>query len=100
MTDDRHAATFMIILEVNPYKEEAMTMMRDIKHRVDSYVESSVLQHADVYLTGKTMSNIDLQEISSADFIRSAVLMLAGISVILWLIARSFYKRLLLMPAY
>ena len=100
MTDDRHATTLMIILDVNPYKEEAMTIMRDIRHRVNSYVESSLLQNAEVYLTGKTMSNIDLQEISSADFIRSAVLMLAGISVILWLITQSFYKRLLLMPAY
>lgn len=96
MTDDRHATTFMIILDINPYKEEAMTIMRDIRHRVNSYVESSLLQNAEVYLTGKTMSNIDLQEISSADFIRSAVLMLAGISVILWLITRSFLQTLII----
>ncbi len=96
MTNDRTGATFNIILDVNPYTEEAMDIIRDINKRIDGYVESSALQDADVYVTGKTMSNADLQDVSQADFIRSAIIMMAGISVILWIITRSFLQTLVI----
>ncbi|WP_431026707.1 MMPL family transporter [Lysinibacillus sp. LZ02] len=90
------ATTFNIVLDVNPYTEEAMDIVREVNKRIDGYVENSVLNEADVYLAGKTMSNADLQDISQQDFIRSAIIMMAGISVILFIITRSFLQTIII----
>lgn len=96
MIDDRTGTTFNIILDVNPYTEQAMEVIRDIDKRIHSYVESSILKNADVYVTGKTMSNADLQDVASADFVRSAIIMMLGISGVLWIITRSFLQTLVI----
>ncbi|MGM9945081.1 MAG: MMPL family transporter [Lysinibacillus sp.] len=96
MTDDRTGTTFNIVLDVNPYTEQAMDVIRNVDERIDGYVESSILKNAAVYVTGKTMNNADLQDVSSADFIRSAIIMMVGISVVLWIITRSFLQTLVI----
>ncbi|MFF5995102.1 MMPL family transporter [Lysinibacillus sp. KU-BSD001] len=90
------ATTFNIVLDVNPYTEEAMDTLREVNKRIDGYVESSALNEADVYLAGKTMSNADLQDIAQQDFIRSAIIMMAGISIILFIITRSFLQTMII----
>ena len=96
MTDDRTGTTFNIVLDVNPYTEQAMDIIRNVNERIDGYVESSILKNAAVYVTGKTMNNADLQDVSSADFIRSAIIMMAGISIVLGIITRSFLQTLVI----
>lgn len=89
MNDDQTITTMTIILKENPYTAEAMNVMEETQNVVHSFVEGSSLHEANAYLGGKTMSNVDLQEMSKSDFQRSIIIILIGISVMLLFITRS-----------
>ena len=92
MSTNRQISSMMIILDVNPYTAEAMEIGEDIRSAVDATLKGSPLENANAYVGGKTMSNIDLQDIAHEDFIRSAIAMLIGIAIVLLIITRSLYQ--------
>ena len=92
MSTNRQISSMMIILDVNPYTAEAMEIGEDIRSTVDATLKGSPLENAKAYVGGKTMSNIDLQQIAHEDFIRSAIAMLIGIAIVLLIITRSLYQ--------
>lgn len=94
MSDDRTLSSMTIILDVNPFTAEAMEIGKAIRETVASSLAVSDLKEATAFTGGKTMTNIDLQKIASDDFIRSAVIMLIGISVVLLLITKSLFQTL------
>lgn len=96
MNEDRNLTSMTIILDVNPYTEEAMEIAKQIDEKVQSYVASSTLAEDEVYLTGKTMANVDLQQISQGDLIRSIIFIMVGIALILLWITRSFFQTIII----
>ena len=96
MNDKRNMTSMTIILDVNPYTEEAMDIVKVIDEKVQGYVASSTFADDEVYLTGKTMTNVDLQEISQTDFIRSILVMMIGITLILLWVTRSAFQTLVI----
>lgn len=99
MNDTRNMTSMTIILDVNPYTEEAMDIVKIIDDKVHGYVASSTLADDEVYLSGKTMANVDLQQISQADFIRSIIVMMIGIMVILLWVTRSAFQTFVIIGA-
>ena len=91
MDDDQTLTNMNIILDVNPYTEEAMKVVEEIRDVKDRFFKDTSLE-ADGYLAGKTMASVDLQSISKADFIRSAVVMVIGILMILLWVTRSLFQ--------
>ncbi|WP_107839422.1 MMPL family transporter [Metasolibacillus meyeri] len=89
MSDNREFATMMIILEVNPYSQEAMPIVQEIKKQVDTALDGTILQGAKVAIGGKTSENVDLKNVSEQDFLRTATIMLIGIAIVLMVITRS-----------
>ncbi|WP_438349855.1 MMPL family transporter [Paenibacillus sp. FA6] len=92
MSDDRTITQMNIILDVNPYSKEAMSIVRKLKETVHATLNDSVLSDAEIAIGGKTSQNIDLEEISSSDFARTATIMLIGIGFVLIIITRSLLK--------
>jgi len=92
MSDDRTITQMNIILDVNPYSKEAMSIVNNLKETIDSTLKGSDLSDAQVAIGGKTSQNIDLEEISGSDFARTATIMLIGIGLVLIVITRSLLK--------
>ncbi|WP_141431352.1 MMPL family transporter [Bacillus sp. 03113] len=95
MSEDGKVTTMDVILKVNPYSNEALTKVADLKEAVNRAVKGTKLEKAEIGVTGVTSINHDLKNISDADYSRTVLLMLVGIGVILVLLLKS-----LIMPIY
>ncbi len=99
MSDDRTMTTMNIVLDVNPFSKEAMEVMKTLDEQVQASIKGSQLQDVDFALGGKTMQNVDLQSISSNDFLRTASIMLIGIGLVLIFITRSLLKPIFIIAS-
>ncbi|WP_147803454.1 MMPL family transporter [Alkalicoccus halolimnae] len=93
-TPNSRVATFDVVLDIDPYSNEAMVVMDEI----DEQVSRSMNEWPDRFtysLGGLPAVNADLSEISDNDFFRTAVIMLSGIFLVLIVMLRS-----LIMPVY
>ncbi|TSI08272.1 MMPL family transporter [Lysinibacillus sp. BW-2-10] len=89
MSPDHQTTKLMIILDVNPYSKEAMTIIEEIDEQIKATAKSLSFSDAEIALGGKSAANVDLQQISSGDFTRTIVIMMIGIAVVLLIITRS-----------
>lgn len=99
MDDERKTTTLTIVFDSNPYSAEAMEIAKETKDVVHSFMEGSSLHQAKAYLSGKTMENVDLQQMSHNDFKRSIIIILIGISIMLLFITRSLAQTLTIIVA-
>lgn len=99
MSDNRKIAQMGIILDVNPYSKEAMAIVERVEHEVQAFIKSGELSDVNVAIGGKTSQNVDLEEIASGDFIRTATIMLIGIGIILMIITRSILKPIFIIAS-
>ncbi|KAB8129914.1 MMPL family transporter [Gracilibacillus oryzae] len=94
MSTDRTITTMRIILDVNPYSREAMPIVAGINKIVESQLEGTDLADAEFAIAGTTATNADLKEITEQDFLRTATIMLIGITLVLILITWSVSNSL------
>lgn len=95
MSKDRKVMTIDVIFKANPYSNEAITQVDEIKDAVERATKDTKLENAVVAVGGITSTNADLSKMSDQDYSRTVVLMLVGISIILVFLFRS-----IIMPAY
>ncbi|MFC4322173.1 MMPL family transporter [Litchfieldia salsa] len=95
MSQDRKVMTMEVIFTANPYSSEALEQIDEIKASVERAVKGTKLENATVAIGGVTSVYSDLDSISEQDYTRTVILMLAGISIILVVLLRSF-----IMPMY
>ncbi|WP_160719139.1 MMPL family transporter [Bacillus sp. USDA818B3_A] len=95
MSQDRKVMTIDVIFNKNPYSNEAINSVSDIKQAVTRAVKDTKLENAKIEVGGVSSMHHDLDRISKADYSRTVILMLAGISIILVILLRS-----LIMPLY
>jgi RND superfamily putative drug exporter len=99
MSDDRMFTQMKIILAVNPYSKEAMSIVENLNEVVHATLKSSDLSDAEVVIGGQTSQYVDLDEISSRDFSRTATFMLIGIGLVLIFITRSLLKPIIIIAS-
>ncbi|URN95664.1 MAG: MMPL family transporter [Candidatus Pristimantibacillus lignocellulolyticus] len=99
MSDDRKYVTMNIVLSVNPYSKEAITIVQNVNKQLQASIEGSILQDGEYALGGKSAQNVDLQQISSSDLNRTAVMMLIGIGIVLLFITRSLWSSLIIVAS-
>ncbi|RHW32740.1 MMPL family transporter [Lysinibacillus yapensis] len=99
MSEDRTMTSMTIILDVNPYSKEAMSIIKEIDDRMQAAAKSSSLADAKLALGGKSAANVDLQQISSDDFSRTIVIMMLGIAIVLVLITRSIWQPIVIIAS-
>lgn len=95
MSKDRKVMTIDVIFNKNPYSNEAIDRVTEIKQAVKRVMKDTKLENAKVAVGGVSSMHHDLDTISKADYSRTVVLMLVGISIILIILLRS-----LIMPLY
>jgi len=95
LSKNRKLMTVDVIFAANPYSNEAMNQVDDIKNTVERVTKGTKLENAKVAIGGITSTNADLRTMSNQDYSRTVVLMLVGISIILIFLFRS-----IIMPAY
>ncbi|WP_141500587.1 MMPL family transporter [Paenibacillus luteus] len=95
MSEDRQTAKFEVIFGSNPYSQETMAQIDGLEAAVNRAIQSTDYSGAQVAIGGVTSMNNDLSNISKADYSRTVVLMLIGISIILIILFRS-----IVMPLY
>ncbi|PKG23558.1 MMPL family transporter [Niallia nealsonii] len=95
LSKNRKLMTIDVIFAANPYSNEAMNQVDDIKSTVERVTKGTKLENAKVAVGGITSTNADLRTMSNQDYSRTVVLMLVGISIILIFLFRS-----IIMPAY
>lgn len=95
MSKDRKVMTIDVVFEENPYSNEAIAQVDDIKDAVNRATKGTKLENADVAVGGVTSTNADLDKMSGQDYSRTVVLMLLGIGIILVFLFRS-----IIMPIY
>ncbi|WP_258000524.1 MMPL family transporter [Bacillus sp. Marseille-P3661] len=99
MSEDRTITSMTIILDVNPYSKEAMSIIEDIDEQIKATAKGSSLYDAEIALGGKSAANVDLQQISSKDFTRTIVIMMIGIAIVLVIITRSIWQTIIIIAS-
>jgi RND superfamily putative drug exporter len=94
MSDDYKITRIIVTLKANPYTQEAMETVGLIDANLKDSLKSSGLTGATYGIDGSSSMNRDLKTVSSGDFNRSVLLMLAGIGIILVFLSKSFFKAL------
>ncbi|WML27071.1 MMPL family transporter [Neobacillus sp. OS1-33] len=95
MSNDRKVMTIDVIFNKNPYSNQAINRIPEIKQAVKHAIKDTKLENAKVAVGGVSSMHKDLDSISKADYSRTVLLMLIGISIILIILLRS-----LIMPLY
>lgn len=94
MSKNRKIATMSIILDVNPYSQEAMPIIENINKIVEVTLSGTNLNDTQAAIGGTTAINADLKDISQADFIKTATIMLIGIALVLLVITKSIFNTI------
>lgn len=95
LSEDRKVMTLDVIFEANPYSNDAIAQIPEIKDTVERATKGTKLENAVIAIGGPTSMNADLGTMSDQDYTRTVILMLAGISIILVFLFRS-----IIMPLY
>jgi len=95
MSNDRKVMTIDVIFNKNPYSNQAINRIPEIKQAVKRVIKDTKLENAKVAVGGVSSMHKDLDSISKADYSRTVLFMLIGISIILIILLRS-----LIMPLY
>lgn len=95
MSDDRKVMTMDVVLDANPYSNDAIAQVDEMKEAVERATKGTKLENAVVAVGGITSTNADLSTMSDQDYSRTVVQMLLGISIILVFLFRS-----IIMPIY
>jgi RND superfamily putative drug exporter len=95
MSRDRKVMTIDVVFNKNPYANEAIDRISEIKQTVKRVIKDTKLENAQVAVGGVTSIHKDLDTMSKGDYSRTVVLMLSGIAIILIILLRSF-----IMPLY
>ncbi|WP_167747029.1 MMPL family transporter [Cohnella luojiensis] len=89
ISPDGFTTKFELILDINPYSDQAMDAMPMIANQLRESLRATALTNPKVYVTGVTAKYQELREISYRDFLRTGILVLAGIAIVLMLLLRS-----------
>ncbi|MBL3649785.1 MMPL family transporter [Bacillus sp. RHFS10] len=92
---DGKGVKLSVVLDSNPYSEQAITTINQIKKAVANEVDGTPLEDAQIVYGGVTSVNADLKELSTTDFSRTMVIMIIGLFIVLTILFRS-----MIMPIY
>lgn len=83
------ALTMSVVLDVDPYSHEAMTVLDDIESTVNDELQRLDRNETEAYFSGVTSMNRDLNEVSNSDYNRVVTIFIITLFVILAVIFRS-----------
>ena len=104
LSSDKKAAKITVVLDSDPLTSKSIKKVESLETMVNNSVKGTSLKNASVSIGGQTSETSDTSSIAKQDFLRSAVIMLIGITVALMFVTRSilqpFYIIASLLLAY
>lgn len=97
LSDDRTITKINVILNIDPYSEEAMEVVKNINSNVAVKLEDSSLKDAEWGISGISQMNVNLKSMSEKDFNLSSIIMLSGILIVLFVVTRDFWMSIFIM---
>lgn len=91
MSEDRKITKMTIVLEDDPYSDEALATISAINDTLSSGLKGSVLSDAKSGTVGTSATTNDMNEVLSGDLSRTTVLVIIGVLLVLFLVIRSFW---------
>ncbi len=95
MSEDRKLAKLTVVLDSEPYSDEAIDLIDDIKTTADNELKGTELDNAGFGIAGPTSTSYDLQNIATHDITFTQIIVLAAIFVLLIIVIKD-----LLTPIY
>jgi RND superfamily putative drug exporter len=92
---DGKGVKLSVVLDQNPYSEEAISTVKNIEKAVASEVVDTPFEHTEIVYGGVSSSNADLKDLSTTDLSRTMVIMMIGLFIVLTILFRS-----MIMPVY
>lgn len=99
MSPDGLKTKIDIVMSTNPFVDETMDAIGELSATLRHSLDVSIIVDPQVYASGATAKYNELRGISYRDFVRTGMLVLAGIAVVLMLLLRSVVRPLLLLAA-
>jgi RND superfamily putative drug exporter len=89
LSPDGRTSKFELILDSNPYSDEALDSINAIEAQARSSLGATAIRDPEAFVTGISAKYNELRDISIRDFFRTGVLVLVGIGLLLMLLLRS-----------
>ncbi|WP_307728837.1 MMPL family transporter [Alkalicoccobacillus plakortidis] len=83
-------------LKADPYSIEGIDATREIKTAVTQFVQGTPLQDMSIEFAGVSSLNSDLEEVSSADFTRTVMIIMVGLFITLMILLRSWTQPIVI----
>ncbi|HEX2925965.1 MAG TPA: MMPL family transporter [Ruminiclostridium sp.] len=95
MSKDRKIAKLTVVMDSEPYSDESINLIGDIKTAVGNQLKGTDLASAKTGVTGPTANSYDLRNIATHDINFTQIIVLAAIFILLIIVIRD-----LLIPLY
>lgn len=89
VSEDGKTTQFDVILSINPYASEAIDTVDEVTAALRQSLAASAIPDAEVFASGTSARYNELKQISLDDFVRTGLLVLAGIALVLMLLLGS-----------
>ena len=104
LSSNKKAAKITVVLDSDPVTAKSIKKVESLQTMINNNIKGTSLKKASVSIGGQTSETSDTSSIANQDFLRSAVIMLVGITLALMLVTRSilqpFYIIASLLLAY
>lgn len=104
LSSNKKAAKITVVLDSDPLTAKSIKKVESLQTMINNNIKGTSLKKASVSIGGQTSETSDTSSIANQDFLRSAVIMLVGITLALMLVTHSilqpFYIIASLLLAY
>ncbi len=99
ISPDGHVANITVMLKSNPYSLQAMNAVSSIQSDAAAALQQSPIHTGTIMSAGTTPQQAALNQVSTADFFRTVVLILCAIFILLVVMLRSIFTPLYVMAS-
>ncbi|BDH61812.1 membrane protein [Lysinibacillus sp. PLM2] len=91
MSEDRKITKMTIVLNDDPYSNEALTTINQINETLSNELKGTVLSDAKSGTVGTSATTNDMNDVLSRDLSRTTLIVIIGVLLVLFLVIRSFW---------
>jgi putative drug exporter of the RND superfamily len=91
MSSDRKITKMTIILNADPYSEDALNTIEKINKTVSNGLKGTELSHAKFGVSGPSATTNDMNNVLSRDLNKTTVIVIIGVLLVLFFVIRSFW---------
>ncbi|MFB5188986.1 MMPL family transporter [Alicyclobacillus fastidiosus] len=99
ISPDGHVANITVMLNENPYSEQAMNAVSTIQSAATAALQQSPIHSGTIMSAGTTPQQMTLNQVSTGDFLRTVLFILFAIFILLVVMLRSIFTPLYILAS-